>query len=61
MVYVIIGLKKNTQRKKPNTVQFTQCSRYFLPIMSLLELKPIVVAIQWALVRIYWIDEPLEW
>jgi len=25
-----------------------------------LELKPIVVAIQWALVRTYWIDEPLE-
>jgi len=26
----------------------------------ILELKPIVVAIQWALVRTYWIDEPLE-
>jgi len=26
-----------------------------------LELKPIVVAIQWALVRTYWIDEPLDW
>jgi len=29
-------------------------------IIYILELKPIVVAIQWALVRTYWIDEPLE-
>jgi len=33
---------------------------YYMPIILLLELKPIVVAIQWALVRTYWIDEPLE-
>jgi len=26
----------------------------------ILELKHIVVAIQWALVRTYWIDEPLD-
>jgi len=26
----------------------------------ILELKPIVVAIQWALVCTYWIDEPLD-
>jgi len=28
--------------------------------ICILKLKPIVVAIQWALVRTYWIDEPLE-
>jgi len=33
----------------------------FYIIYKTLELKPIVVAIQWALVRTYWIDEPLEW
>jgi len=31
-----------------------------LKYIYILELKPIVVAIQWALVRTYWIDEPLE-
>jgi len=28
--------------------------------VHVLELKPIVVTIQWALVRTYWIDEPLD-
>jgi len=33
----------------------------FYLFIYLLELKPIVVAIQWALVRTYWINEPRDW
>jgi len=36
-------------------------NRTFNEVIIILELKPIVVAIQWALVRTYWTDEPLEW
>jgi len=35
-------------------------SRTLFTNYYILELKPIVVAIQWALVRTYWIDEPLD-
>jgi len=40
-----------------SAVPFDRSTRAYYII---LELKPIVVALQWALVRTYWIDEPLE-